>query len=167
MISAPELKSSGSTLIHSPAIERGASPRSVAVESLSKLGLSSSAFYIMTNRSSRADGIVYSTEHGRMCPACGKPAAQCVCRQNKPQNPGTGAVRVGRETKGRKGKGVSVITGLAMNAGALEALCTQLKKRCGSGGTVREGVIEIQGDHRDTLIAELAKQGIVAKRSGG
>ena len=76
-------------------------------------------------------------------------------------------MRVGRETTGRKGKGVSVITGLAMNAADLEALCTQLKKRCGSGGTVREGVIEIQGDHRDTLIAELAKQGIVAKRSGG
>ena len=121
----------------------------------------------MANRSSLAGGIVYSTDHGRMCPACGKPSAQCICRSDKPRNSNAAPVRVGRETKGRKGKGVSVITGLALNATQLEALCTQLKKRCGSGGTVRDGVIEIQGDHRDTLVAELAKQGIVAKRSGG
>jgi translation initiation factor 1 len=73
---------------------------------------------------------------------------------------------VGRETKGRKGKGVTVITGLPLNATALAALGSELKKRCGSGGTVREGVIEIQGDHRDTLVAELVRRGWAAKKSG-
>lgn len=76
-------------------------------------------------------------------------------------------VRVGRETQGRSGKGVSVITGLPLSPSALEALATQLKKRCGSGGTVRNGAIEIQGDHRDLLVAELVRLGYPAKRSGG
>jgi len=76
-------------------------------------------------------------------------------------------VRVGRETKGRKGKGVTVVSGLPLTAAALEELAARLKKRCGSGGTVHEGVIEIQGDHRDTLVAELAKLGYTARRSGG
>ncbi len=76
-------------------------------------------------------------------------------------------VRVGRETSGRSGKGVSVITGLPLTGDALAALATQLKKRCGSGGTVRDGVIEIQGDHRDTLVQELTRLGYPAKRSGG
>lgn len=76
-------------------------------------------------------------------------------------------VRVGRETQGRAGKGVSVISGLPLAPAALEALATQLKKRCGSGGTVRNGVIEIQGDHRDLLVAELTRLGYPAKRSGG
>jgi translation initiation factor 1 len=76
-------------------------------------------------------------------------------------------VRVGRETKGRAGKGVSVITGLPLAPAQLEALASELKRRCGSGGTVRNGVIEIQGDHRDVLVQELAKRGYDAKRSGG
>lgn len=77
------------------------------------------------------------------------------------------AVRVGRETKGRAGKGVTVITGLPLRGDQLAALATQLKKKCGSGGTVRDGVIEIQGDHRDALVAELIRMGYSAKRSGG
>jgi len=76
-------------------------------------------------------------------------------------------VRVGRETKGRRGKGVSVITGLPLTGAALEDLATRLKKRCGSGGTVHDGTIEIQGDHRDVLVAELSKLGYAVKRSGG
>jgi len=76
-------------------------------------------------------------------------------------------VRVGRETKGRRGKGVSVITGLPLTGAALEDLSTRLKKRCGSGGTVHDGTIEIQGDHRDVLVAELSKLGYAVKRSGG
>jgi translation initiation factor 1 len=76
-------------------------------------------------------------------------------------------VRVGRETKGRAGKGVTVITGLPLAALALESLATQLKKKCGSGGTLKNGVIEIQGDHRDALVAELVRLGYPAKRSGG
>jgi len=76
-------------------------------------------------------------------------------------------VRVGRETRGRGGKGVTVITGLPLPEAELEALARQLKRRCGSGGTLRERVIEIQGDHRDLLVAELARLGYDAKRSGG
>jgi translation initiation factor 1 len=76
-------------------------------------------------------------------------------------------VRVGREVAGRGGKGVSVITGLPLNEAALEALATQLKKSCGAGGAVKDGRIEIQGDHRDRLVAELIKLGYDAKRSGG
>jgi translation initiation factor 1 len=76
-------------------------------------------------------------------------------------------VRVGRETKGRAGKGVTTVTGLPLSVPDLAALAAGLKKRCGSGGTVREGVIEIQGDHRDTIVAELFKLGWAAKKSGG
>jgi translation initiation factor 1 len=76
-------------------------------------------------------------------------------------------VRVGREVKGRAGKGVTTVTGLPLAVADIESLATQLKKRCGSGGTVRAGVIEIQGDHRDVIVAELNKLGWPAKRSGG
>jgi translation initiation factor 1 len=80
---------------------------------------------------------------------------------------GDGVVRVGRETKGRKGKGVTVVTGLPLAGEALEALATRLKKRCGSGGTVDGGTIEIQGDHRDLLVDELGRLGYTVRRSGG
>ncbi len=81
--------------------------------------------------------------------------------------PAAASVRVGRETKGRGGKGVTVITGLALRADELETLASQLKRRCGSGGTVKDGTIEIQGDHRDLLVTELGRLGFSAKRSGG
>jgi translation initiation factor 1 len=74
---------------------------------------------------------------------------------------------VGRETQGRAGKGVTTVTGLPLSVADIEALATKLKKRCGSGGTVRNGIIEIQGDHRDAIVAELVKMGWQAKRSGG
>jgi translation initiation factor 1 len=115
--------------------------------------------------------LVYSTGTGRACPECGRPLAECRCKRSKPAQPaapkGDGIVRVGRETKGRKGKGVTVISGVPLTGDALEELATRLKKRCGSGGTVDGGVIEIQGDHRDTLVAELGKLGYTVKRSGG
>ena len=115
--------------------------------------------------------LVYSTGPGRLCPECARPLADCRCRRSKPAQAagpkGDGVVRVGRETKGRKGKGVTVVTGLPLAGAALDELATRLKKRCGSGGTVQEGVIEIQGDHRDTLVAELGKLGYSVKRSGG
>ncbi|MFO1418166.1 MAG: translation initiation factor Sui1 [Methylotetracoccus sp.] len=113
--------------------------------------------------------IVYSTEHGRMCPECGKPVAGCVCKTAKARaaTKAGGPVRVGRQTQGRRGKGVTVITGLPCDADALKALATELKGRCGTGGTVKDGIIEIQGDHRDLLVEELRRRGWDAKRSGG
>ena len=76
-------------------------------------------------------------------------------------------VRVGREAAGRGGKVVSVISGLPLAAADLEALASRLKRLCGAGGAVRDGVIEIQGEHRDRLVAELCRLGYDAKRSGG
>jgi translation initiation factor 1 len=80
---------------------------------------------------------------------------------------GPGRVRVGREIAGRNGKAVTVITGVPGDAAHLEELATRLKKLCGAGGAVKDGVIEIQGDHRDRLVSELCKLGLGAKRSGG
>jgi translation initiation factor 1 len=117
--------------------------------------------------------LVYSTGQGRLCPECARPMSDCRCRRSKPAQAasnapkGDGIVRVGRETKGRKGKGVTVVAGLPLMGTELEVLATRLKKRCGSGGTVHDGVIEIQGDHRDVLVAELATLGYVVRRSGG
>ncbi|MFO1377994.1 MAG: stress response translation initiation inhibitor YciH [Steroidobacteraceae bacterium] len=80
----------------------------------------------------------------------------------------SGTIRVGRETQGRGGKGVTVITGLPLGPAALEALAKELKARCGAGGKARpDGAIEIQGEHRDLLVAELARRGYAAKRAGG
>ena len=82
-------------------------------------------------------------------------------------DPTKARVRVGREVAGRAGKGVSVVSGLPLGAADLEALATRLKKLCGAGGAVKDGNIEIQGDHRDRLVAELQKLGYDARRSGG
>jgi translation initiation factor 1 len=111
--------------------------------------------------------IVYSTGIGVLCPNCRRAARSCVCPKGAPGAAGPPAVRVGRETKGRAGKGVTVVTGLPLPPAEIETLAGKLKRRCGSGGTVRDGVIEIQGDHRDTIVAELEKLGWAAKRSGG
>ncbi len=119
-------------------------------------------------KSGRASGgLVYSTEHGRMCPGCCKPVAECICSQNKSTPVSDGIVRVSRETKGRKGKGVTLVKGLALDALALTQLGKQLKTACGSGGTVKDGVIEIQGDHCERVIEMLKQQGRVVKRTGG
>jgi len=112
-------------------------------------------------------GLVYSTELGRTCPLCRKPLTYCTCRQAGSAPVGDGTVRVGRETKGRNGKGVTVISGVPLAPADLQALTTHLKKRCGSGGTLKEGVIEIQGDHRDLVVEELQQRGWRVKRSGG
>jgi translation initiation factor 1 len=114
-----------------------------------------------------ADRLVYSTGIGTLCPNCRRAVRDCVCPKGAPGAARPGAVRVGRETKGRAGKGVTTVTGLPLSASDLEALAGRLKKRCGSGGTVREGVIEIQGEHRDTIVSELGKLGWAAKKSGG
>lgn len=113
-------------------------------------------------------GVVYSTDIGTRCPNCQRPIAQCVCKKGTPGKTTTdGIVRVSRETAGRKGKGVSVIAGLGLPTEQLEALATELKKRCGSGGAVVAGNIEIQGDHRDRLVEDLIRRGWKVKRAGG
>ena len=120
-----------------------------------------------TKPGSKTGGLVYSTQHGKMCPGCRRPIPECVCGKVRPPPAQGETVRVHRETKGRKGKGVTVITGVPLAPADLVQFATQLKKKCGSGGTVKDGVIEIQGDHCDILMEELKKQGWPVKRSGG
>jgi translation initiation factor 1 len=112
------------------------------------------------------NGLVYSTESGTMCPGCNKPATRCVCKK-KQTLPKDGIVRLMRETKGRKGKGVTLINGVPLDTVALKKLARSLKQKCGSGGSVKNGVIEIQGDHRDVLEKELAALGYKVKWAGG
>jgi translation initiation factor 1 len=114
-----------------------------------------------------AERIVYSTGIGTLCPNCRRAVRECVCPKGAPGAAKIGAIRVGREVKGRAGKGVTTVSGLPLSPADIDGLATRLKKRCGSGGTVREGVIEIQGDHRDAIVAELTKAGWQAKKSGG
>jgi translation initiation factor 1 len=111
--------------------------------------------------------LVYSTEQGKMCPRCGRTSADCDCRRTARVPSGDGVVRVGRETKGRKGKGVTVVTGVPLPPAELKGLGRRLKQLCGSGGTVKNGVIEIQGDHRERLAAELKRRGYTVKGAGG
>jgi translation initiation factor 1 len=114
-----------------------------------------------------AGGLVYSTDGGRMCPACRRAIADCVCGQQVDAPAGDGIVRVSRETKGRAGKGVTLVKGLVLDAVALAQTAKQLKAACGSGGTVKDGVIEVQGDHCERVIEHLKKQGWTVKRAGG
>lgn len=104
-----------------------------------------------------------------MCPRCEKAEAACICGRGAagPAVPKDGVVRVSRETKGRGGKAVTLITGLPLVGPELAELARELKQRCGTGGTVRDGVVEIQGDHRDLLVTELGKRGWKVKKAGG
>ena len=115
--------------------------------------------------------LVYSTESGKICPSCQKPVSECACKKKKSRSRTNikydGIIRIQREVKGRKGKTVTTISGFQINTDELKNLATQLKRRCGTGGSVKDGVIIIQGDHRDTLIAELKNRGFKAKISGG
>ena len=112
--------------------------------------------------------LVYSTGFGRICPSCGKQSDKCKCnkKKNSPTK-GDGKVRVERSTKGRKGKGVSLIRGVPLEGVRLKELAKKLKQKCGTGGTIKNSVIEIQGDHRDILVEELNKLGYKAKKAGG
>ena len=115
--------------------------------------------------------LVYSTESGKICPSCQQPVTSCNCKKKKsrsqPDIKIDGIIRVQREVKGRKGKTVTTVSGFQVNADELKNLATQLKRSCGAGGSVKDGVIIIQGDHRDTLIAELKNRGFKAKIAGG
>lgn len=110
--------------------------------------------------------MVYSTERGLVCPKCRLPTAKCRCGREEPAPAGDGIVRVRRETKGRGGKTVTTVSGVPLGGEALRNLATDLKRRCGTGGTVKDGVIEIQGDHRETIVAELSRCGLTAKLAG-
>ena len=112
-------------------------------------------------------GLVYSTDSGRMCPVCRKPVAECTCKTASALPASDGVVRVSLETKGRADKGVTVVRGLALDAVALNALGKQLKAACGSGGTVKDGMVEVQGDHCERVMAALKALGFVVKRAGG
>ncbi|MDO6707010.1 stress response translation initiation inhibitor YciH [Photobacterium sp. 1_MG-2023] len=101
--------------------------------------------------------LVFSTETGRIKE-----------EQAAPERPkGDGVVRIQRQTKGRKGKGVCIVTGLDMNDTELKLLAAELKKVCGCGGSVKDGTIEIQGDKRDLLKTTLEKKGHTVKLAGG
>ncbi len=116
---------------------------------------------------------MYSSDRGSMCRLCGHPQKACVCRKNPrgeraaASGGGDGVVRVRRESKGRRGKTVTTATGVPLAGDALTDLAGELKRRCGSGGAVKDGVIEIQGDHRDTVVGELERRGYTVKRAGG
>lgn len=125
----------------------------------------------MKNKSSTGGTgtLVYSTAAGgRTCPMCRQALAQCICKQgsNAPAT-GDGIARVGRQTKGRGGKVVTVIEGLHLDSEQLATLGKQLKASCGTGGTVKDGVIEIQGDHGDRIVSMLKALGHRVKRAGG
>ena len=111
--------------------------------------------------------LVWSSVTGRICPACGKGHLACICKKTKQTTAGDGVARVRRETKGRGGKTVSVVTGVPLGGDELKGLAGELKRRCGTGGTLKDGTIEIQGDHCDLIIAELAARGFKVKRAGG
>jgi translation initiation factor 1 len=115
--------------------------------------------------------LVYSTETGSICPLCQKPVSECACKKKKSRSQTNikidGTIRIQREVKGRKGKTVTTVSGFQLDDHELRLLAAQLKRKCGTGGSVKDGIIIIQGDHRDALLSELKKQGYTAKLAGG
>ena len=103
-----------------------------------------------------------------MCPTCRRAQAECLCRSKAAKAAaGDGIVRVSRETKGRGGKTMTVIRGLTLDAVALAALGKRLRSACGAGGTAKDGVLEVQGDHAERVIELLRAEGLTVKRAGG
>jgi len=115
--------------------------------------------------------LVYSTQTGRFCPDCHQPASLCACKGKKTRSPVRvacdGIIRIRREVKGRKGKTVTTISGFEKDPGDMKKIASQLKNHCGTGGSVKAGMVIIQGDHRELIKAELEKQGFKAKLAGG
>ena len=112
--------------------------------------------------------LVYSTDAGRMCPDCRHAVARCQCRAASRAGPaGDGKVRVLRETKGRGGKAVTVVRGVPLPPDELATLGKALRTACGSGGTVKDGVVEVQGDHLDRVMTLLRERGWTVVRAGG
>jgi translation initiation factor 1 len=121
----------------------------------------------MKSKDSQGASLVYSSELGRICPECGMQSAKCVCRKIPVSSIGDGIVRIRLESKGRGGKAVTVITGLPLGLEEMKVIAGELKRRCGTGGTIKDGNVEIQGDHRDVLLSELERRGFRVKRAGG
>ncbi len=121
----------------------------------------------MASKASKNSRPVYSTDGGRLCPQCARPLGECVCGKARPASVGDGIVRIQRETKGRGGKAVTVVRGLPLAPAALKALAKELKQRCGVGGAVKDDMIEIQGDQRESIKSLLDKKGYTVKLSGG
>jgi len=113
----------------------------------------------------KSRNIVYSTDQGRLCPSCEQPISGCQCKNE--QIVGDGKVLISLQTKGRKGKGVTVITGLPITEDELKILGKKLKTQCGTGGAVKDGQIEIQGDSRQKVKELLEKSGFSSKFTGG
>ena len=103
--------------------------------------------------------LVYSTDGGRI-----KTDSHA---QDRVPSKGDGIVRISRETKGRKGKGVTIVNGLDLDSERLKTLAKELKQLCGTGGTVKEATIEIQGDHRTKIQSALESKGMNVKLAGG
>jgi translation initiation factor 1 len=114
--------------------------------------------------------LIYSTESGKICPSCQKSISECTCKKKKSRSQTSikydGIIRIQREVKGRKGKAVTTVSAFQLADDELKNLATQLKRLCGTGGSVKDGVIIIQGDHRDTLVTELINRGFKAKIAG-
>lgn len=111
---------------------------------------------------------VYSTDSGRLCPQCAKPLAACICKSlAKALALGDGKVRVSHDARGRGGKVVTLVRGLPLDATALAALGKELRAACGAGGTVKDGTVEIQGDHVTRVLELLTARGWKPKRAGG
>jgi translation initiation factor 1 len=120
----------------------------------------------MSSKSNKNSRLVYSTEIGKTCPECEHSISECTCKEERaPQ--GDGIVRLSLDTKGRKGKGVTLIKGLPLKSDDLKVLAKELKQKCGVGGAVKDGNIEIQGDHRELLITLLKSKSYIVKKSGG
>ena len=116
--------------------------------------------------------IVYSTDQGRMCPQCGEAQQQCRCKDinadaERSARGGDGIVRIRRETKGRKGKGVSIVSGIPLDDAALKKLGKELKQKLSIGGAVKDGQLEFQGDQRQALKRLLEERGYTVKFAGG
>lgn len=119
----------------------------------------------MTRNNSRT---VYSTDVGRLCPGCREAVNQCRCRASgTARPPSDGIVRLHRESKGRGGKAVTIIRGLPLDGQELKALAKKLKQRCGVGGAVKDGAVEIQGDQRELLKTLLSAEGYQVRIAGG
>jgi translation initiation factor 1 len=105
--------------------------------------------------------LVYSTDGGRVCPGCGCLIAACRCKAATPSVAAPGKTRVLLENKGRGGKSVTVVRGLPLAADGLAVLARDLRAACGSGGTVKDGVVEVQGDQRGKVTAFLVQRGLL------